>query len=117
MNLAQWWRRLAEPTRPPLPPSEVPGEHVTPLAQVPDREVSTVLGTVEALPPEADGRWLRFELLLDDGSARLRVIWLGRSAITGIGLGTRLSVRGRLGRDAYGMRTMYNPRYEVVDLS
>ncbi|MCC9069047.1 hypothetical protein [Arthrobacter cryoconiti] len=51
--------------------------------------------------------------VVDGGSHRLRLVWLGRRRVPGIYPGTRVWVEGMVSlRD--GLPTMYNPRYEIM---
>ncbi|MFJ5859822.1 hypothetical protein ACIQCM_00155 [Pseudarthrobacter sp. NPDC092439] len=44
---------------------------------------------------------------------RLRVVWLGRRRVAGIGPGTELRLEGMLSHSR-GLPTMFNPRYEIL---
>ena len=53
------------------------------------------------------------EAEIDDGSSRMRVVWLGRNSIRGIEPGRGIIVEGRVvERD--DMRFMHNPKYELL---
>lgn len=52
-----------------------------------------------------------FEVVLWDGTGEVRALWLGRRAIPGLGLGSRLVVEGMLGTDREGLRVV-NPIFE-----
>ncbi|MHA7176133.1 single stranded DNA-binding domain-containing protein [Arthrobacter sp. Sr24] len=49
------------------------------------------------------------------GSHRLRLVWLGRRRVPGIGAGVRLRVEGMVSLHE-GLPTMYNPRYEIIGI-
>jgi hypothetical protein len=49
---------------------------------------------------------------LDDGSGRIRLVWMGQRQITGIEPGRPLTVEGVLGLHR-GRKTMFNPRYQL----
>ena len=75
-----------------------------------DRMVRVTLRTI-TLRPRGGVPALEAELF--DGSGVLTVIWLGRRRIAGIAPGRSMRVTGRIGR-LQGVRTMYNPRYELL---
>lgn len=84
----------------------------TQIAEVKDREVVTVAGTLRTvtLRPRAGVPALEAELF--DGSGALDVVWLGRRSILGIEPGRRLIATGRISQ-ARGRRVLFNPRYEL----
>ncbi|WP_040160700.1 OB-fold nucleic acid binding domain-containing protein [Mobilicoccus massiliensis] len=86
----------------------------TSIAQAPDRESVDVGGVVRSLthPPASVGP-LELVVSLYDGTGALDVVWLGRRAIPGIRPGVHLRVQGRITYRA-GVRTMFNPRYELL---
>jgi hypothetical protein len=49
---------------------------------------------------------------LDDGSGRIRLVWMGQRQIAGIEPGRPLTVEGVLGLHR-GRKTMFNPRYRL----
>ncbi len=51
------------------------------------------------------------EALLSDGTGEVSVVWMGRRAIPGLTLGTRLVVEGVVGEQRSGLK-MVNPRFE-----
>jgi hypothetical protein len=63
------------------------------------------------LRPTTTTRALEAEI--DDGSARLVIVWLGRSAIRGVEPGRGITIEGRVVRmeDKF---MMHNPRYELA---
>jgi RecG-like helicase len=71
-----------------------------------------VRGIVRSVTVPAEGGTPAVEIDLDDGSGRVRVVWLGRRRIPGIDPGRAMVVRGRLAR-ADERPTIYNPRYEL----
>lgn len=78
---------------------------------VPGRQV-TVSGRIRSL--ETVSRAMPGMLVAElwDGTAAVLVIWLGRRHVPGIGVGRRLTVRGRLGRRGPD-KVLYNPHYEL----
>ncbi len=69
----------------------------TPIASAHWRQRVTLVGRVRSvrLAPQHDAPTL--ELILVDGSGSISVIFLGRRAIAGIGVGTRMAVEGTVG--------------------
>lgn len=81
-------------------------DHNAPPAK--KRSVPVGSGTPVALP--APGAWRQRSSVPKD---RLRVVWLGRRRIPGVGAGTELRLQGMVTvRD--GLPTMFNPRYEIL---
>lgn len=83
------------------------------IAEAPDRQPVTVNGQLRTVTLRPRGGVPALEAELDDGSAVLTVVWLGRRTITGIEPGRTMRVSGRIGV-LQGTRTMYNPRYELL---
>ncbi|WP_372735298.1 OB-fold nucleic acid binding domain-containing protein [Nocardioides sp.] len=83
------------------------------IAEAPDREVVRLRGSLRtvSLRPRAGVPALEAEL--SDGSGTITVVWLGRRRIAGIDPGRSIQVQGRIGKHD-GVRTMYNPRYELM---
>ena len=89
------------------------GKNCVRIAEAPDREMVTLRGSLRtvSLRPRAGVPALEAEL--SDGSGVLLVVWLGRRRIAGIDAGRSIQVQGRIGEHS-GVRTMYNPRYELI---
>lgn len=85
-----------------------------PIQQCKDRDKVTLSGTVAKVTqaPKQDEPNLSVELR--DGSGAVRLTWIGRRAIPGVECGRTLRVHGRVSCQD-GQRTMYNPRYELLD--
>jgi hypothetical protein len=86
---------------------------VTPIASAPDRELLRLRGTLRTVTLRPRGGVPALEAELFDGTDVVTVVWLGRRRIAGITPGRSLQVQGRIGRHD-GMRTIYNPRYELI---
>jgi hypothetical protein len=82
------------------------------IADVEDREVAEVAGTLRAVTLRPRGQSLTMEADLWDGSGSVTLIWLGRRNIPGISPGRRIVVHGRVAR-IKGELTIYNPVYEL----
>jgi hypothetical protein len=88
-------------------------EDGTPIADAPDRDLVRLRGTLRTVTLRPRGGVPALEAELDDGSAVLTIVWLGRRRISGIGPGRSLQVQGRIGVHD-GHRIMYNPRSELI---
>lgn len=83
------------------------------IADAPERQIVELRGTLRTVTLRPRGGVPALEAELDDGSAVLTVVWLGRRRIAGISPGCGIKVGGRIGRHE-GVRIMYNPRYELL---
>jgi hypothetical protein len=84
----------------------------TPIMDVRYRDRVRVSGRVRSLrvAPQHDAPVL--ELVLDDGTAALSVVFLGRRAVAGVEASTRMVVEGTVGMHRNRL-AMLNPRYEL----
>lgn len=78
------------------------------------REVVTVAGEIDVAGINPTTGW--FEAHLVDPTGEVRLVWMGRRHIVGIGEGTRLKATGRLA-ELDGRNAIYNPDYEVIPTS
>lgn len=85
------------------------------VADCQDRERVVLRGTVRSVTVGTSEEPPRLEADLDDGSGRVRLIWMGRRRIAGIEAGAILRVEGRLS-SRKAERTMYNPYYELTSV-
>ncbi|GAB7003868.1 OB-fold nucleic acid binding domain-containing protein [Nocardioides sp. AN3] len=83
------------------------------IAEAPDRELVRLRGTLRTVTLRPRGGVPALEAELFDGSGLLTIVWLGRRHIAGISPGRSLQVQGRIGVHD-GVRTLYNPRYELI---
>jgi len=83
------------------------------IADAPDREPVRLRGTLRTVTLRPRGGVPALEAELFDGSGVLTLVWLGRRRIVGISPGRAMQVEGRIGRHD-GVRTIYNPRYELI---
>lgn len=83
------------------------------IAEAPIGRVVRLRGDIISviLRPASSTRALEAEI--DDGSARLVIVWLGRSAIRGIEPGRAITIEGRMVRMNERFM-MHNPRYELA---
>ena len=70
-------------------------------------------GTLRTVTLRPRGGVPALEAELFDGTDVVTIVWLGRRRIAGITPGRSIQVQGRIGRHD-GMRTIYNPRYELI---
>ncbi|MFW6599779.1 OB-fold nucleic acid binding domain-containing protein [Propionibacteriaceae bacterium Y2011] len=85
-----------------------------PIESCRDRDRVTLSGTVAKLTRAPQGEAPTLSVELRDGSGTVEVAWMGRRTIPGIETGTTIRVHGRVSCQA-GHRTMYNPRYELIE--
>ena len=83
------------------------------IAEAPDREVVHLRGTLSTVTLRPRGGVPALEAELFDGSGVVTIVWLGRRRIAGITPGRSLQIEGRIGRHD-GVRTVFNPRYELM---
>ena len=86
---------------------------LVPIAAVGWRDRVTVQGRVRALrvAPQHDAPTL--ELVLEDASASLSVVFLGRRKIAGVKVGTHLEATGTVGLHR-GRLAILNPQYRLL---
>jgi hypothetical protein len=89
---------------------EVPG--AAPIADVRYRDRVRIGGRVRSLrvAPQHDAPLL--ELVLDDGSAAVSVVFLGRRGLAGVGVGAHMVVEGTVGLHRNRL-ALLNPAYEL----
>lgn len=92
------------------PALEVPVQRI---GDAPDRVPVCLEGNLRMITLRPRGGVPALEAELADGTGSLTVVWLGRRHITGVHAGRSLRVQGRIGQHG-GVRTMYNPRYELL---
>ncbi len=92
------------------PVMTVPG--CTAIADVRYRDRVRVAGRVRSLriAPQHDAPTL--ELVLDDGTASLSVVFLGRRRLAGVEIGTKLAIEGTVGLHRNRLAVL-NPTYEI----
>jgi hypothetical protein len=71
-----------------------------------------VAGPVRAIRHDRIGGMPALVAELREGTGRVELVWLGRTAIPGIEPGRTVVAEGRLGVRR-GRTTMFNPRYEL----
>lgn len=91
---------------------EVRRSGTTPVVDLDDRTRVEVSGVLRSVTVRPGSQVPALEADLFDGSGVLRIVWLGRRRIRGIGPGRRLRAAGRVSLTPDGP-VMYNPRYEL----
>lgn len=78
-----------------------------------DRQRVRLHGTITSvtLTPRQGYPWL--QVVLDDGSGEVTLVWMGRHKIPGVAAGTQMVVEGRVAC-ADGSRLIFNPKYELI---
>jgi RecG-like helicase len=90
--------------------STVPG--TAPIGQAPLRvpvKVAGVVRRITVLPMEGSES---LEAVISDGTGEITVMFMGRRALPGLNLGTRVIVEGVAGRQRDGTLRMVNPTFE-----
>jgi hypothetical protein len=100
-------QRLAEEIREWA--STVPGS--TRIVEAPLRSPAKIAGVVRRITVRPVEGSESLEALISDGTGEIEVVWMGRRAIHGFSLGTRVVVDGVLG-EWRGRRRMVNPTFE-----
>lgn len=85
----------------------------TRIANLAARNVARVTGCVHSVAASPPGTPPRLEIELYDGTAILRLVWLGRREIAAIRPGVFLTVHGRC-TTVDGRLTVFNPSYRLV---
>jgi RecG-like helicase len=91
--------------------STVPG--TTPIAAAKTRDIARVAGVVEGLRVRPREGVPAIEAVIQDGTGQVTAVWLGRRQISGLTLGARVVVEGRLAGDQMRLQMM-NPKTEFA---
>ncbi|GAB3109505.1 hypothetical protein GCM10027160_08670 [Streptomyces calidiresistens] len=98
------------------PAEEAECVHIRDCTEGPEgRRVVTVRGTLRSVGERTVGGLPALEAELDDGSATLSIVWMGRRSIAGIEPGRDMIASGRLVASR-GRSVLFNPRYELKPL-
>ena len=77
-----------------------------------DRSRVALGGTVVALRRQPAGAPAGYRCVLDDGTGRIDLLFLGRHEVPGLGVGARCHVEGTARMD-HGRLTVWNPLYRL----
>ena len=91
--------------------STIPG--TVRISEAPSRSPVTLAVSVKRISLVPGDSYDSLEALLTDGTGEVVGVWTGRRSIPGMGLGTRMVVRGVLTK-ASTARRMVNPAYEFA---
>jgi len=89
----------------------VPG--TTRITDAEPRSVARIAGVVEGLRVRPREGVPAIEAVIGDGTGQVTAVWLGRRQISGLTLGARVVVEGRLGGDTAHLQLM-NPITEFA---
>ena len=92
------------------------GRACTRVAELKDRKIATVVGTIRSLTLRPSSVVKSLEAEIEDGTGFVVVVWVGRRSILGVSPGADIEVRGLMSRDARGWRT-FNPTYKLLSVS
>mgnify|MGYP006270866913 CR=1 FL=1 len=101
------------------PRSAAPATHAnirpgcTPIAEAQLGRMVRVCGDITSVVFRPETTVAALEAEIEDGSGRLRIVWLGRASIRGIEPGRGIISEGRVVRSG-DMLLMNNPRYELM---
>lgn len=115
-RLERWWRRLTSSSDQPEQQDRQPTsdeETARPIVQCGDRDKVVVSGSIVELAQKSKGDQPKLVVEVRDDSGSVMVAWIGRRSIPGVEVGRLIRLHGRISCQA-GMRTMYNPRYELL---
>jgi amino acid transporter len=93
------------------PVSPAPG--VTPIAEVRWRQRVTIEGRVQTLRVKPSGNGSSVELILDDGTGAMSVVFVGRKQVGGVEVGSRLRAQGTAA-EHHGRLAILNPSYSLL---
>ena len=82
------------------------------VAETTARQRVVITGTICQAGPITVGGTPSYRLVVDDGTGRITVVFIGRRAVPGLVDGTRCSVEGPAQR-ARGRLEVWNPHYRV----
>ena len=77
-----------------------------------DRSRVAVGGIVVAVCGQPEGAPVAYRCVLDDGTGRIDLLFLGRRDVPGLGVGARCHVEGTARMD-HGRLTVWNPLYRL----
>ncbi|UCM90898.1 OB-fold nucleic acid binding domain-containing protein [Streptomyces marincola] len=116
-----WLRRLLgrpgpgdrDDLAPETEPADSGCRRISDCADGPEgRRVVRVSGTLRTVTRRTVAGMPALQAELDDGTASLDVVWLGRSAIAGVEPGRSLVAAGRIAVTR-GRPVLFNPRYQL----
>jgi hypothetical protein len=86
---------------------------VTLISDAQPRTLARVAGIVEGIRVRPREGLPAIEAVVTDGSGTVTAVWLGRRGLSGLQLGRKIVLEGRLAGDPRSLQIM-NPRYEFA---
>jgi RecG-like helicase len=83
------------------------------IEKIESRSIVRVAGSVEVLRMRPRDGMPAIEAVIGDGTGKITAVWLGRRALPGLMLGTRLIIEGRVGGEGAKLQII-NPQYEFA---
>jgi RecG-like helicase len=84
-----------------------------PIADAPIGRIVRIGGDITSVVLRPVTTTSALEAEIDDGTGRLVIVWLGRSAIRGVEPGRGIVIEGRVVRMEHKLM-MHNPKYELA---
>lgn len=84
------------------------------IRECPSREPVRITGVVKRLTLRPQDGSTSLEALVTDGTGEMAVVWMGRSNIEGLHLGTRVILRGVIAPSRHSRPKMVNPDFEFA---
>jgi hypothetical protein len=97
----------------PVPAPAVRSDGTTPIGSVVWRQRVTIEGRIRTVRVQPLAGTATLECVVEDGSGTMSIVFLGRSKIGGIDVGTRLRAHGVAG-DHRGRLAILNPTYQLL---
>jgi len=91
----------------------VSGLGATPIEELRPRTAARVAGRIVSVTYQPRGARPAFTARLNDGTATIGLVFLGRTDVPGLEPGRLLEAEGMVGLDD-GLLIMYNPRYRLL---
>lgn len=108
-----WHKLFGSNEEPSTATDPEPAASAQPISDCQDRDRVRVTGRITSLVGSPANERPMLTAEIDDGTASLDVVWLGRRSIPGIEVGLTVGLQGRIATRV-GRRRMYNPRYELI---
>ncbi len=96
------------------PDSGLPGSNGDQCKQVSecaDRQRAAIRGRVVGVESTAEP--LQFVARIDDGSAEISLVWLGRGSVPGVQKGAILTAEGTVGRGKHKEKRILEPKFTI----
>jgi RecG-like helicase len=84
------------------------------ISDCPSREPVRITGVVKRLTVRPQDGSASLEALVTDGTGEMAAVWMGRTHIEGLHLGTRVILRGVIAPSRHSRPKMVNPDFEFA---